>query len=100
MARSAAAAGATRADAPRSRRSSASARACAMGPVRAIALTVVVLDQLTKAWLVSMLDPGEIVTVIGDWLRLVHGQNSGALFGLFRDQAVLFGARLARGGRR
>ena len=35
--------------------------------------------------------PGEVVQVIGDCVRLVFSQNSGALFGLFRDQAVLFG---------
>ena len=29
--------------------------------------------------------------VVGDLLRLVHGQNDGAIFGLFRDQALLFG---------
>ncbi len=55
-----------------------------------LAATVVVLDQLTKAWLVSTLEPGERLSVIGDLLRLVHAQNSGALFGLFRDQAYLF----------
>lgn len=52
---------------------------------------VVVLDQLTKAWLVSNLAPGEVVKVVGDAVRLVFSQNSGALFGLFRDQALLFG---------
>lgn len=52
---------------------------------------VVVLDQLTKAWLVSNLGPGEVVEVLGDTVRLVFGHNSGALFGLFRDQALLFG---------
>ena len=31
------------------------------------------------------------MSVIGDWVRLIFSQNSGALFGLFRDQAVLFG---------
>lgn len=55
-----------------------------------IAAVVVVIDQLTKAWLVSTLEPGERLSVIGDLLRLVHAQNSGALFGLFRDQAYLF----------
>jgi signal peptidase II len=55
-----------------------------------IAATVFVLDQITKAWLVSFLAPGERVQVVGDYIRLVHGQNSGALFGLFRDQAVIF----------
>ena len=31
-----------------------------------------------------------MVRVIGDLVRLVQSQNSGALFGLFRDQAILF----------
>ena len=55
-----------------------------------IAVAVVVLDQLTKAMLVANLSPGEMVEVVGDWLRLVHGQNTGAIFGLFRDNAALF----------
>ena len=50
-----------------------------------------IVDQLTKAWLVANLSPGETMTVIGDWVRLVFSQNSGALFGLFRDNAALFG---------
>jgi signal peptidase II len=56
-----------------------------------LAVAVFVADQLTKAWLTSFLDPGERVEVIGDLVRLIHGQNSGALFGLFQDQAILFG---------
>ena len=56
-----------------------------------LAATVAVLDQLTKAWLTSMLSPGDSVQVIGDYVRLVHGQNNGALFGLFRESALLFG---------
>jgi signal peptidase II len=55
-----------------------------------LAAAIVVADQLTKAWLVGFLGPGESVQVIGDWLRLVHSRNTGALFGLFRDQAPLF----------
>jgi signal peptidase II len=52
--------------------------------------SIVVVDQLTKAWLQSNFAPGQVVEVIGDLVRLVFGQNSGALFGLFRDQALLF----------
>ena len=55
-----------------------------------IAATVVILDQLSKALLVSMLGPGERIEVICDLVRFIHAQNSGALFGLFRDQALLF----------
>jgi len=56
-----------------------------------LAAAVVVVDQLTKAWLVSLLEPGERLDVVGDLLRITHSQNSGALFGLFKDQALLFG---------
>jgi signal peptidase II len=56
-----------------------------------IAALVVIADQLTKAWLVTQLEPGERLEIIGDLVRLVHGQNDGAIFGLFRDQALLFG---------
>lgn len=56
-----------------------------------LAAVVVVVDQLTKAWLVGLLGPGERRSVIGDSVRIVHGQNDGAIFGLFRDQALLFG---------
>lgn len=57
-----------------------------------LAGTVVVLDQLAKAWLVSILpQEGQRLSVIDDLVRLVNSHNSGALFGLFKDQAVLFG---------
>ena len=56
-----------------------------------LAAAIVATDQLTKAWIVSRLLPGESMSVVGDYLRLVHGQNNGALFGLFRESAVLFG---------
>ena len=52
---------------------------------------IVVFDQLTKAWLAANLSPGEMLNVVGDVIRLVFSQNSGALFGLFRDNAALFG---------
>ena len=55
-----------------------------------LAAAVAVLDQLTKAWLTSFLAPSESVQVVGDYVRLVHGKNDGALFGLFRESALLF----------
>jgi signal peptidase II len=56
-----------------------------------LAAAVVVADQLTKAWITAPLAPRESMSLIGDLLRLVNGQNNGALFGLFRDNAGLFG---------
>jgi signal peptidase II len=60
-------------------------------PFLGIAALIVFLDQLTKAWLTSFLAPGQSVAVIGDLVRLVHSQNNGGLFGLFRGQALVFG---------
>jgi signal peptidase II len=55
-----------------------------------LAVAVLIADQLTKAWLVSFLAPGQRTEVLGTYVRLVHSQNTGAIFGLFRDQAILF----------
>jgi signal peptidase II len=55
-----------------------------------IAIVVVVIDQLAKSWITATLDPGEGMTVLGDWLRFVHGQNSGILFGLLPQSAPIF----------
>lgn len=56
-----------------------------------LAFVVLVLDQVTKAWLTSFLAPGESVEVIGDLVRLVHARNAGGLFGLLQGQALAFG---------
>ena len=52
---------------------------------------VLCLDQASKAWLAANLSPGQVVNVVGDVVRLIFSQNSGALFGVFRDNAVVFG---------
>jgi signal peptidase II len=56
----------------------------------AIAAAVVVADQLVKSWVVGSFTIGVPVDVIGEWLRVWYVMNTGALFGLFRDQAVIF----------
>lgn len=57
----------------------------------ALAATIVAVDQVTKAVVTGTLDPGESVSLIGETVRIVFGQNSGALFGLFKDNALMFG---------
>ena len=57
-----------------------------------LAGSIVVIDQLTKAWITAALAPDGVVRLIGDNLRLVYTQNTGALFGLFRGQAAPFAA--------
>lgn len=55
-----------------------------------LAGAVLVVDQLTKAWLVANVDPGGAIQVLGDWLRFIHGRNDGGLFGMFKGSAELF----------
>ncbi|MFH1475468.1 MAG: signal peptidase II [Chloroflexota bacterium] len=55
-----------------------------------LAASIVIADQVSKAWVVAGFPFGEPVDVLGAWLRIWYVANTGALFGLFRDQAVLF----------
>jgi signal peptidase II len=53
-----------------------------------IAALVIVLDQLTKQWVIENVAPGTALSEF--WhLRIAHVQNSGAAFGLFPNQALL-----------
>lgn len=57
----------------------------------AIAVAVVVADQLSKAWLLAVLPtPGDAFSVVGDLVRIVHWRNAGGLFGLLQGQALPF----------
>jgi signal peptidase II len=49
------------------------------------AAVVLVLDQLSKLWVVAGMKVGDIQPVIDGFLRLRYTHNSGAAFGLFRD---------------
>ena len=55
-----------------------------------LAAAVFVTDQLVKAWIVAAFEVGVPVDVVGPYVRITISHNTGALFGLFRDQAVLF----------
>lgn len=46
-----------------------------------IGIIVIVLDQVTK-YLVRGMAAGDVIHVIGDFLRIVHVENSGAAFGM------------------
>ena len=55
-----------------------------------ITVAVIVLDQLSKAWVVANLEVGKGIEVLGEWLRIVHWRNDGALFGLLPQSAPIF----------
>ena len=56
----------------------------------AIAVAVVVADQLTKSWIVGNIPKGSGISVIGTWLNFVYGANSGILFGMVPQSAGAF----------
>lgn len=56
----------------------------------ALAIGIVVADQVTKGIVVGALAIGERVDVLGDLVRIVHGRNSGMLFGLLPQSAMAF----------
>jgi signal peptidase II len=78
---------ANRGDAARARTGTSRVR---WGTFGAFAVAIVAVDQATKAWIVANVDPGRPLILVGENLRLIVSHNTGALFGLFRDQAPLF----------
>ncbi|WP_368502414.1 signal peptidase II [Actinomyces sp.] len=56
----------------------------------ALASTVVVVDQLTKAAAVATLSDGHRVNLLGDWLTLVLVRNPGAAFSFATGQTWIF----------
>jgi signal peptidase II len=50
----------------------------------AVAVTVLVLDQATKAWITSSMVSHDVRVIIEGFLRLRYTENTGAAFGLFQ----------------
>jgi signal peptidase II len=57
-----------------------------------LAATILIVDQITKAWIVSNYEVSVAIPILGDSVRIWLSHNTGALFGLFRDQALIFAA--------
>jgi signal peptidase II len=58
----------------------------------AIAVGIAVADQVAKQLVVSNVAFGSSVPIVGEFVRIWPVHNSGALFGLFGNQAALFAA--------
>jgi signal peptidase II len=57
--------------------------------VAGVAGAVFVLDRLTKAWVTENIPLNTVRPVIGDYVRIVHAQNTGAAFGLLPERTTL-----------
>ena len=57
-----------------------------------VAPTVVILDQLAKAWIVRTLGSyeGNSMPLLGDWLRFTFVKNTGVAFGMFQNFPYFF----------
>jgi signal peptidase II len=55
-----------------------------------IAAAVVLLDQLSKRWIVSRLEPGGSISVIDGLLDIVHARNTGVAFGILSGADMPF----------
>ncbi|MGH8826257.1 MAG: signal peptidase II [Jiangellaceae bacterium] len=60
-----------------------------VGVLLAVAVTIVLADQLTKAWAVTQLADGEPVQVLGELLQFRLIRNSGAAFSLATDMTLI-----------
>ena len=59
------------------------------------ALLILVLDQLTKAWVTQTIgqpDRPHSLQLVGDWIRLSYTTNTGAAFGMFPAATLFFTA--------
>jgi signal peptidase II len=52
-----------------------------------IAALVVLLDRITKLWIVAHIQPGRAIVVIPRIFRLTHVLNTGAAFSMFESSA-------------
>lgn len=57
-----------------------------------IASLIIILDQLTKAWIVAHLAEGGEITLIPSFFDIVHARNFGAAFGILSKSSETFRA--------
>ena len=60
-----------------------------IGFIGGIAVIVFVLDQLTKRWVQQSIPLYEARPVVGDYIRIVHTENTGAAMGLLPERTTL-----------
>src|SRR5437879_11884315 len=57
--------------------------------VAGVAIVVFALDRVTKAWVSDNIPLGTARPVVGEYVRIVHAQNTGAAFGLLPERTTL-----------
>jgi signal peptidase II len=54
-----------------------------------VAVATFLLDRVTKAWVEQNIELYDARRVVGDYVRIVHTENSGAAFGLLPERTTL-----------
>jgi signal peptidase II len=62
-----------------------------------LAAALVVVDQISKAWVVATIPPGVREASLGLGFHLTHTRNPGAAFGVLRDLRIVLGPVLVDG---
>jgi signal peptidase II len=57
--------------------------------VAGVAVAVFLLDRVTKVWVTENIPLGMARPIVGDYVRIVHAQNTGAAFGLLPERTTL-----------
>ena len=57
--------------------------------VLTVAVAVFALDRVTKSWVEQNIALGSARPIAGDYVRIVHAQNTGAAFGLLPERTTL-----------
>ncbi len=57
--------------------------------VLGVAAVVFALDRVTKMWIERNIELYDARPVVGDYLRIIHAQNTGAAFGLLPERTTL-----------
>jgi len=57
--------------------------------IAACALGVLVADRLTKNWVAENIPLNQPRQIVGDYVRIVHAENTGAAFGLLPERTTL-----------
>ena len=60
-----------------------------LGLVLGVAILVFVLDRLTKTWVEQSIPLQQSRDLVGEYVRIVHTQNTGAAFGLLPERTTL-----------
>lgn len=58
--------------------------------ISAIALVVIILDQLTKLWVDASMKVGQSIPLINNLFHLTYTQNTGAAFGILKNHQLIF----------